>query len=261
MLLSIRAVFAVSLWLLALVPPALYLVHLSSPVAAVQVVEGAEAALRWALLGGFGVLAVMLLLYPPFLPGLRLGFRRLKGRVSTDMGPLREAQGRLQHLETAADHLIVGRALQTQGKMLESVHHLGRAVELDPTHSASRYQLGVALARAGNLQVAADQLAQVVENDPAHAFGAAMLEFGVVLERGSADQQAVAVFERYEQQFGDNRRSAYHRARSLSRLGRRDEAIAALEQAARPPEHGTLGPEDELLRARARVGLMRGGRL
>jgi len=261
MQLSLRTLFAVALWSVALVPPALLLANLSSPVAAVQIALTLEAGLGWGATAAVGGVIAALLLYPPFLPGMRLALNRMKSRLSADIGPLREAQGRLQHLETAADHLIAGRALLAQRKLVESVAHLTRAVELDPTHTASRYHLGLALVRAGHLQAAAEQLSQVVEVDPAHAFGAAMLELGVVLERGGADQPAVGVFERHDREFGWNRRSGYHHARSLARIGRREEALTLLRKTARAPDQGKLPLEEELLRARARVALLRGGKL
>lgn len=259
MQLPFRAAFAALLWGVAVFPPVLFVVHLGSPVAAVQLAQGIGTAARWTTLAGGGLFVAGLLIYPPFLPSLRMGLRNVRMRLGTDLGPLREAQARLQHFETAADHLVAGRALLQQGKLGDSVVHLTRAVELDPEHAASRYQLGLALTKIGNLQAAADQLGWVVQHDPGHAFGAAMLELGVVLERGEAATQAVHVLERHEAEFGSNRRNLFHRARAHQTNGDREKALADLRAAAQPPEQGRkLTLDDELMRAKARMALLRG---
>lgn len=260
--LSIRPVFAASLCGLALIPPVLFAVHSASPDAAVRLVQTGGVVVRYAAMVSAAMVALGMLLYPPFLPSLRLAVARAKSRLGTDQTPLREAKARLQHLETAADLLVAGRASLALGKVDDSIGHLSRAVELDPTHAASRYQLGLALAHAGQLQASAEQFSRVIEQDPAHAFGAAMLELGVVLERLADDERAVAMLERHDKEFGANRRNLFHRARALSRLGRRDDAIEILRQAAKPPEANIKLPvEEELVRARARVALLRGGKL
>jgi tetratricopeptide (TPR) repeat protein len=256
-----RALFAALLWGSAAFPVLLWALSLSSPLLAVRVAAGAETTVRY---GAFALAALALgalLFYPPFLPTLRLFVRTTRLRLGTDLGPLREAQERLRHFESAAEHLNAGRILLQSGKTFESIRHLQRAVELDGEHMGTRYWLGLTLARAGDLRGAAEQLAHVVQRDPRHAFGAAMQELGVVLERGGAEAQAVQVLERHEREFGPNRRTAFHRARARGRLGDAEGARADLRAAAAAPQAGhPMTLEDELMRARARVALWRGGR-
>ena len=256
-----RALFAALLWGGAAFPVLLWAVSLASPLAAVRVAAGAEVTARYGCLAIAGLAVIALLFYPPFLPGLRLFLRSTRLRLGTDLGPLREAQERLRHLESAAEHLNAGRILFQNGKTMESMRHLRRAVELDGEHMGTRYWLGLALARAGDLRGAAEQLGRVVQQDPRHAFGGAMQELGVVLERGGGEAQAVQVLELHEREFGPNRRTAYHRALARGRLGDRQGASADLRAAAAPPASGhAMTLEDELMRARARVALWRGGR-
>ena len=254
--------FAGVLWLCALVPVALYFIHLSSPEAATRGVMAVGSALRWMLLGGAVAATVALVIYPPFLPGVRLSLRRLRTRLGTNLAPLREAEGRLQHFQTPADHLTAGRVLFQQGRLREALPHLVAAIELDPRHAGARYQLGLALIQARQLQGAAEQLAAAVQIDADHAFGNALLELGVVLERGNAGEQAVEALQRHTAKFGPDRRAMLHQARALTRLDRRDEAVELLRQAAQPPEDGrSMTLENQLARSQARVALLSGGRL
>ncbi len=262
MSLSIRAVFAVVLWAAALLPVLLYVVHLSSPVAAVQVSLALGATVRNVLF--YGAIAALLgiVVYPPFLPTLKIAFRRVKRRISTDLSALYEAQSRLEHLDTAADRLTAGRILLQQDRVRPAIEHLARAVELDPEHAATRYQLGLALGRAGDLPAATEQLRKVCEIDKGHAFGAGQLELGIVLERSGDNDGAIEVLEGHERDFGPNRRNMYHRALAHARRGERERSLEVLRATAAPPEADRkLTLEEELLRARARVALMRGGRL
>ncbi len=244
------------LWAVGLVPVVLWLVHLSSPELAVQLAIAGRGALGWLLLGGGLAGGVAMVAYPPFLPSLRLAVSRLRLRMSTDVAPLREAQGRLQHLETAADHLTAGRILRQLGRAPDALSHLQRAVELDPEHAASRYQLGLALLHVGQPELAAAQLAATVQRDAGHAFGAAKLELGIALQRAGHLQEALAILDEQQRMYGESRRAQFHRAKALRGLSRDGEATDALRSVAKPPAGGTrLAAEDALLRARAVLAL------
>jgi tetratricopeptide (TPR) repeat protein len=258
--LSFRHSFGLLLWLSALAFPALWLVHRGSPAAAVRAVEQAQRALGWAAIGAGTLAGLGLLLFPPFLPWLRLTVARLKERLSTDPGPLLEAQARLRNLETVPDHLLVGRALLQRGEPAPAVAHLARAVELDPDHLPCRFWLGRALAAVGDVPRAVEQLAAVVARDERHAFGEALLELGRLLVRGRDDARALAVLERCEQLFGPSPRALFYKARAQAGLSRHDAARASLRRAAqRPDKDRHAAPHDALYRARARVALLRGG--
>lgn len=258
---SIRSIFAVVLWAAALTPPALIVLAERDPLMAITLWRGAVRVATALGLGVLGAGVLGLLLCPPFLPGLRLGWRRVKRRLTVDPAPLMEALGRLKHFENAEDHLTAGRVLAEQGKLREALEHLGRAVELDPERLAPRYELGVVLAGV-NPETAARILEDVVRADERHAFGEALLLLGVCLERIGEHRRAAEALARHEELFGENRRALLHRGRALARLGDRETALELLRRAARVPgDHERLDPEDALARALARVELLRKGKV
>jgi len=89
----------------------------------------AESA--WWVVGGP---VVLLLLYPPTIPFVRLQAGRVWRQLGTDGGPLFDGLARLRHLETHADHLLVGRMARHLGNHQLAREHLTRAHELDPRH-------------------------------------------------------------------------------------------------------------------------------
>src|SRR5688572_25050191 len=99
---SLRSITLAIVWLVALWPVMLIAVHAASPLAAVQMVQVAGSWLvRLAI--GAGALAVLLgILWPPFLPGLRLRWSRMRERLRQDPAQLHSVLSGLQHLETAA---------------------------------------------------------------------------------------------------------------------------------------------------------------
>ncbi|MDP6931152.1 MAG: tetratricopeptide repeat protein [Planctomycetota bacterium] len=262
MSLTIRTAFAACLWLTALVPPVLYAIHLGSPVAAIEIAGQVGTLLRWLLIGIGGIAILGMIIFPPFLPWLKLRLHRFKRRITTDPGPLLEAKQKLEHLETVPHHLLVGRILREQNQAAQSLPHFVRAIELEPGLIGARYELGITLSKLGHLEEAAEQLALVVREDEQHAFGAALLAFGLILERGDANEAAVQALERHEQLFGETRQGLYHRARARSRSGATEDAIALFQRAARPGDNETrLTAEDDLVRAQARVALWKGGKI
>jgi tetratricopeptide (TPR) repeat protein len=257
---SLRTSLGLLLWLTALSVPALWLVHRSSPAAAVRTVRHATDALGWAAVGALGLVVLGLLLFPPFLPWLRLGAQRIKERLSTDPGPMLEAQARLRNFETVPDLLLVGRGLLQRGQPIPAAACLARAVELDPEHLPSRFTLARALATLGDVPRAVEQLAAVTARDERHAFGDALLELGCLLLRTRADARALETLERCEQLFGPSPRTLFYKARAQAGLQQHDAARATLRRAAEKPAEGHhVAAHDALYRARARVALLRGG--
>lgn len=255
----LRTGFAALLWLAALTPPALYVVHLSSPATAVRAVARTQAVLQTAALIALGLAVIALAFHPPFLPWLRVNGRRWRERLSTDPAPRLEALARLRNFENAPDHLLAGRSYLRQGDAARARAHLARAVALDAEHLPSRLQLGLALAALGDVQGAVEQLANVVQRDEKHGFGEALATLGELLVRGGANDRAVQVLERHEQLFGANPRVSFYKARALRMLDRHDDARSALRDAAQPLAKAHTTPEAALFRARARVALRRGG--
>ncbi|MHC5065074.1 MAG: tetratricopeptide repeat protein [Planctomycetota bacterium] len=259
---GVRGSFAIFLWILAVIPPLILLIDASSPIRADQLAHLAATALimlGWFCLGS-GLFTV--LTYPPLVPGLRLWLRRLRTRMSIDQGPILAARGRLKHLETADDHLLIALSTFDMGNLRAAMPHLLRAIELDGENLKARYYLARCYRHLGQIPLALDQLSFVVQREEGHAFGRAVLEFAVCLERVHQDAPALEALDRFEQIAGANRESSLLRARLLRSQERHDESLAVLRQAARAPEPGKPFPlEESLARAKARFALWRGGRI
>lgn len=257
---SLRTGFAVLLGLAAVWPLALIALHEASPAQAAGLAGQAAQVLRGVGWGAGGMAAAGMVLYPPFLPWLRVQYETLRRRMSVEQGPAVQARGRLAHFENPDDHLTVGRTALAMGQNAQALPHLVRAVELDPSHAGARYFLGRALLSIGQLEPAIEQLRTATAQDEDHAFGAAQLELAFALERAQQDEEALATFARHADRHGDNRRALLARARILRRLGRGDEAKTLLQEAAAPPRAGEpLSKQEQLARARAKVALWRGG--
>ncbi|MGA0058955.1 MAG: tetratricopeptide repeat protein [Planctomycetota bacterium] len=212
------------------------------------------------LLGGLAsyvlpAIALALLAWPPFLPGLRLWLARVRDRMSVDQGPMLTAQDRLRHFETAPDHVTVGLAQLRLGQAGKAIPHFGRALQLEPTHVAARFHLGRALLQVGALDKARLALADVVRIDPAHAFGRALLELAEACERTGDDATAERILADHERSHGPHRRADLARGRLALQRGDREAARVFLDRAAAPPGAGTrrLTPDEAFDRARARV--------
>jgi len=260
--LSLRKAFSVLLWAGALVPPALYVSSLSAPVETVELALRAGRFLTWVALGLGATFLVLLFLYPPFLPFLRLQFAALKRRLGSDHKPLYDGLYRLQHLETHADHLQVGRAARNLGQLPLALTHLERAFQMDPTHLATRFELGRVLCEQLRFKDAAQVLESVVREDEQHGYGDALHLLGLAYARNGATDQAVSTLRRQQTLFPHNRQVHLLLARVLGRAGDAEAALAELEQAAQPRQKDErFDNSEQLARAQARVALWRAGRL
>ncbi len=259
---SSRIYFAALLWLIALVPAGLFALQLNSPLEAVEISQGAEGVLWRGFQIGLAILVVAALLYPPFLPSLRLGLRRVRNRLSVDQGPMYRALVELRHLDTAANHVVVARTMRNMGNLRGAVAHVLRAVELEPDGLAARFLYGCLLREAGQPQAAAEQLARVVAAEADHAFGEAQVQLGLSQLQAGKESEALTTLEKHAADFGGSRKTFYWIARAHRALGRAEDARTALHRAAEPAgEDERLTPEDIVYRARARVGLwITGGR-
>lgn len=255
-----RLFAVIALWLTAIAPLAMLALGALDPVAAVRT----GATLAWGLgwtIWGFGVLALFaVVLYPPFVPALRLRARAIWRRLGTSDAPVREAYARLAQFESVNDLFLVGRHLRERGNLPQAVDFLGRAVARDPTHIGARYQLALAHRGLGDLQQAVDGLQDVLARDPQHAFGQPLLDLAEILTRAKMHAEAAAVLTRYRQAHGDARKALLMHARALAGCRELDASRAALNQAAAPTAAGErLDGEDALARGRARVALWLGG--
>jgi len=254
-------VLAVSLlWLLAAWPLTLLLLGLASPLAGVRAAQVATSALGWLTWGLLAAALAAVLVYPPFVPALRLRLRRAWRRLATSDKPVRDAYARLAQFETVNDHFQVGRFLRERGQPTAAVKHLQRAVELDATHASARYQLALARRDAGDLQGAVEELQRVLAADTQLASGQPFLDLAEILERARMHHEADFVLRRFRSLHGDPRVALLLHARALAGLGRRVESHSLLQEAAaRPPSDRALSLEEASARARARVALWFGG--
>ncbi|MHC4813027.1 MAG: tetratricopeptide repeat protein [Planctomycetota bacterium] len=258
---SVRKVFAGVLWAAALVPPVLYVSSLSAPVDTVLWAAQAGRYLWYAAIALGATVVLLLLLYPPFLPFVRMGLSGIKRRLGTDHKPLYDGLYRLQHLETHADHLQVGRAARNLGQLPLALVHLARAFEMDPTHLAGRYELGRVLTEVSRFKDAVTILESVVQEDAQHGYGDALHLLGLAYSHVGAAEQAVSTLRRQQAQFPGNREVHLLLARVLSKSGDKQACIAELLEAARPRQKSErFDHAAQLARARARVALWRGGR-
>lgn len=247
--------FAILLWLGAAWPLLLFLLYQRDPLAPgrlAQSLGGLAGPAAW--IAGL-LFAAALLLYPPFLPWLRVGLRGLRGQLRQSQLPLLEAQRRLQGFDNPADRLLLGRLHLDRGEVQAAIGHLLVALQLEPGNVATRYELGRALLRAGRVRDAAELLGQVVSTEESYAFGEALLRLGDAQLRAGEPTLARATLERHRALYGGRKEALLLLATACERTGDRAAALAVLGAAAAPPAEGRLGAEDALHRARARVRL------
>ncbi len=244
--LPIATVLLVAVW-----PFALWLLSRSDPELAVRFESAVYHALRTLAFWLLAAVGVACIVFPPAWAGLRLFWSRLWRSLSNDQAPLRRAISELRHFESAARHAEVGRLARLRQLDDLARPHLERAVELDPTHASSWYQLGLLQFHAGQSAVAAESFRRVEELDPGHAFGDALLLRGRALH-ALGDPEALALLVQHQRQHGGSPRSHVWLADAHLRAGDRDAANAALQLAAAPPRL-RLTAEENWFRAWARV--------
>lgn len=239
-------------WLAAAAPPVLWFAHAQDPEAAVRAAQIADLWLTRTALGIGVVIAVLLLLFPPFPAWVRLGLHRSRLAFATDRGPLLRALGELRHFETAQRHLEVGRLALQLGDLDTATPHLLRARELEPGLAATHHQIALLAFRVGDLKTALDGFTRAESFDPGHAFGDALLFGGRCLYLLGDAKNAAAVLREHDRRHGGSARSQFWLGEALVAADDRAGAAAAFATAAAPPKQ-RLTPEENWFRARARV--------
>jgi len=256
-----RLLFVIALWASALVAPLLMVATWIDPVLGVDLAALLAASVAWTLLTITVGSVALALLWPPFLPGLRVAMRRTMTRAGIDQGPLREAVAKLQHLETAQAHLDVARIAAQLGNDRQALPHAVKAVELDPELTSARFLLSQVLDGVGQRQEAVRQCRIVLRDEPDHAFGRAMIHLGECLLRDNDLAGAIETLEQHARLHGATRASAFTLGEAHQRAGNRDASLRWFAEAARNPAPGEhLAAADALVRARARVRLWGRGR-
>ncbi len=117
---------------------------------------------------------------------------------------------------------LVGAALTRQGKAVEAVDYLQRAVDAEPDYAKGHEQLGEALIAAGRAEEGIESLRRALDLNP--AFDAAQFKLGQVLLRLGREEEAQEVLEAFIQQEPHRQRLA--EAAELQRWGKYKEAEA-----------------------------------
>jgi tetratricopeptide (TPR) repeat protein len=166
-------------------------------------------------------------------------------------GAEREARAALEakpeHLQA---QLVLGCALEGQGRWPEAEQALNQVLASDPRNSAARMMLARAMARSGRAQDAVAALAHALDLDTA-----AFLDFlasGPVLDHAPPDD-AVRLCRRAVELFPLHAEVHERLTNVLLRAGRHDEALAALRRAA-GLSHPTPGILLQLARLLAKAG-------
>lgn len=246
-------------WIAAVWPLILWLITQSDPEHAVRLAQITATVLARGALAVAGITTLLVLLFPPFPAWIRLAFARMKLSFASDRGPMLKALGELQHFESPAKHLEVGRLALTRSELPLAAQHLSRAVELDGTIAGAHYQLGQLLMRIGQVKTAVAAFHRAEQLDPGHAFGEALLGVGRAALLLGDDQAALVALEDHQKQHGGNCKSNYWLGKARAATGNRQGAIEAMATAAKAPTQ-RISAEDNWFRALARVWLWRGRR-
>lgn len=247
-----------AVWLLAALPPALWLVHRSDPELAVRLsITGTRWAMR-ALLGLGALGAVLLLLFPPFPAWLRLLTHRLKLAMTSNHAAVMKARSELAHFESAARRLELGRLLLLADDLRGALPQLQRAVELDPQVATAHHQLGLCLFRSGHPAQALPHFVTAEKLDRGHAFGDALLHAGRVAFVLGDRTAAAELLRQHERAHGGNRKSHRWLGDALAATGDQQGARKAWQVAAAKPTQ-RLTADENWQRALARVRLWRRG--
>lgn len=152
----------------------------------------------------------------------------------------RDAERRLGAVDTPHNRGKLGSHFLARGRPKLALPHLEAAAAGEPEVAEWRFRLGQARLASGDAAGARAALAATVELEEGHAYGQALLRLAEAELAAQDAPASLATLERFERNHGPSPESAYRRGRALARLGRKDEARAA------------LGEVGELARAAAR---------
>lgn len=246
-----------AVWLVAAIPPLLWLVHRSDPELTVELVQHGSEWLARLGLGAAVLSAVAALIFPPVPAWLRLRWSDLRLSLTSDRGPLLRALGELEHFASAQRHLEVGRLALLRREFPLALPHLQAAIAMDPQMAAAYHQLGLVMFHLGQLPLATAAFAGAERLDPGHAFGDALLHLGRCLDLTDHHREAVETLRRHQTRHGGSHRSHYWLGLALQASGDTRGAAEAFAVAAAPPSQ-KLTAEENWFRALARVRGWRG---
>lgn len=246
-------------WFAAAWPLILWLLNQKDPELAVRTSLTAQRLAMQAALGAGVVLALLCLLYPPTLAGIRLLWSRTMLSVTSDRTPLSRALAELEHFASAARHLEVGRLALVRNQLALAEPHLVRAIELDGSIANAHHQLGLLRFRRQQWHEAAISFLTAMQLDPDHAFGDSLLHAGRCAFLLGDTASAARLLRDHERRHGGSKKSHFWLAEALKATGEATAALVAMRYAAEPSKQ-RLTAEENWFRAKARVRLWgRGG--
>ena len=135
---------------------------------------------------------------------------------------------RLGAVDTPHNRGKLGSHFLARGRWRRALAHLEAAAAGEPEVAEWHFRLGQARLARGDAAGARAALAAAVELEEGHAYGQALLRLAEAELAAQDAPASLATLERYERNHGPSPESAYRRGRALQRLGRKDEARAAL---------------------------------
>jgi hypothetical protein len=198
--------------------------------------------------GLLGVLLASFLLSAAFT---RLGAALVSGRK------LRGELERLAAVDSAHNHGKLGSLYLAHGRPRRAIEALEQAVAGEPAVAEWHYRLGLARLATGDAASACAALERATAIDEEHAYGAAQLGLARARARQGRHEDALAALAVFERNHGPSPESAFRRARSLARLGRRAEARRAHEEVARLAARATRYQKREAVGWALRSALVR----
>lgn len=125
----------------------------------------------------------------------------------------------------------MGTLYLTRGRPGAALAPLEEAARGEPEVAEWHYRLGLARLATRALEPALEAFERCVALDEEHAYGAAMLRRAECLARLGRGEDALAALATFERNHGPSPESAYRRGRTLQALARKPEARAAFAEA------------------------------
>jgi len=144
---------------------------------------------------------------------------------------VRSQRAALEAVPSAHNRGKLGALLLAHGRARAALAPLEEAARGEPEVAEWHYRLGLARLATRALEPALEAFERCVALEEEHAYGAAMLRRAECLARLGRGEEALAALATFERNHGPSPESAYRRGRSLQALARKPEARAAFAEA------------------------------
>jgi tetratricopeptide (TPR) repeat protein len=217
------------LWLPSLFLGGAYLAYQENPIfvgkilAVVEQIFGMGKSLFLFGVLPLGLLA--LLLYPPFLPWLRLSWERFRKKGQFDRKLASDLLTRLKNFESVPDLLQLGRIYLNSQQFGMALPLLMRALEKEPNSIRAHFLLAQTFYEAGRpVEALPHAMATVHLQEDDFGKAQSRLLLAKVLESLGKPEEALAQIEVLHQDSGENYESLYLQAHLLKQLKRSEES-------------------------------------